>query len=92
MNGKNKVKQISEDGLHFIPSLSSSEKTQIMGGKDCLRCKGKTLRVFVVPPERLLNSLPRQAPLEFLKQSHEQSTLKQTPLSLGLNIHVFYKL
>ena len=43
MNGKNKVKQISEDGLHLIPSLSSSVKTQIMGGKDCLRCKGKTL-------------------------------------------------
>ena len=43
MNGKNKVKQISEDGLHLIPSLSSSVKTQIMGGKDCLKCKGKTL-------------------------------------------------
>ena len=60
MNGKNKVKQISEDGLHLIPSLSSSGKTQIMGGKDCLRCKGKTLRVFVVPPERVPYPLPFQ--------------------------------
>jgi len=27
-----------------MPSPSLSEKIQIMGGKICLRCKGKTLR------------------------------------------------
>ena len=36
-----KVKKIYEDSLHLIPS--PSVKIQIMGGKICLSCKGKTL-------------------------------------------------
>ena len=38
-----KVEKILEDSLDLIPSPSPSEKIQIMGGKVCLRCKGKTL-------------------------------------------------
>ena len=36
-----KVKKIKENSLDLIPS--PSDKIQIMGGKVCLRCKGKTL-------------------------------------------------
>ena len=38
-----KVEKIEEDSLDLIPSPSHSVKIQIMGGKVCLRCKGKTL-------------------------------------------------
>jgi hypothetical protein len=38
-----KVKKIQEDSLDSIPSPSLSVKIQIVGGKVCLRCKGKTL-------------------------------------------------
>ena len=38
-----KVEKILKGSLGSIPSPSSSVKIQIMGGKICLRCKGKTL-------------------------------------------------
>ena len=38
-----KVEKISEDRLDLIPSPSLSVKIQIIGGKVCLRCKGKPL-------------------------------------------------
>ena len=38
-----KVEKILKDSLDSIPSPSHSVKIQIMGGKVCLRCKGKTL-------------------------------------------------
>ena len=38
-----KVKKILKGSLDLIPSSSLSLKIQIMGGKVCLRCKGKTL-------------------------------------------------
>ena len=38
-----KVEKILKGSLDSIPSPSPSVKIQIMGGKDCLRCKGKTL-------------------------------------------------
>ena len=38
-----KVEKILKDSLDVIPSPSPSVKIQIMGGKVCLRCKGKTL-------------------------------------------------
>ena len=38
-----KVEKILNGRLDLIPSPLSSVKTQIMGGKVCLRCKGKTL-------------------------------------------------
>ena len=38
-----KIGKILKGSLDSIPSPSSSVKTQIMGGKVCLRCKGKTL-------------------------------------------------
>ena len=38
-----KVEKISEDSLDLISSSSPWVKIQIMGGKVCLRCKGKTL-------------------------------------------------
>ena len=38
-----KVETILKGSLDLIPSPSPSVKIQIMGGKVCLRCKGKTL-------------------------------------------------
>ena len=38
-----KVEQILKGSLDLIPSPSLSVKIRIMGGKVCLRCKGKTL-------------------------------------------------
>jgi hypothetical protein len=38
-----KVENILKGSLDSIPSPSTSVKIQIMGGKVCLRCKGKTL-------------------------------------------------
>ena len=38
-----KVENILKGSLDLIPSPSLSLKIQIMGGKVCLRCKGKTL-------------------------------------------------
>ena len=38
-----KVKKILKGSLNSIPSPSPTVKTQIMGGKVCLRYKGKTL-------------------------------------------------
>ena len=38
-----KVEKILKGSLDSIPSPSPSVKIQIMGGKVCLRCKGKTL-------------------------------------------------
>ena len=40
---KFKVERILKGSLDLIPSPSPSVKIQIMGGKVCLRCKGKTL-------------------------------------------------
>ena len=47
-----KVTNILEDSLDSIPSPSLSVKTQAMGRKDCLSCKGKT---FVNFPAHNLN-------------------------------------
>ena len=38
-----KVEKILKGGLDLIPSPSPSVKIQIIGGKVCLRCKGKIL-------------------------------------------------
>ena len=38
-----KVEKILKGSMDSIPSPSRSLKIQIMGGKVCLRCKGKTL-------------------------------------------------
>ena len=40
---KGTVENILKGSLDSIPSTSPSVKIQIMGGKVCLRCKGKTL-------------------------------------------------
>ena len=40
---KGKVEKILKGNLDLIPSPSPSVKIQIMGGKVCLRCKGKRL-------------------------------------------------
>ena len=47
-----KVEKIFKNILDSIPSPSPSKKIQIMGGKVCLRCKGKTLLGIV---NKLLN-------------------------------------
>ena len=41
--GFGKVEKIFKGSLDSIPSPSPLMKIQIMGGKVCLRCKGKTL-------------------------------------------------
>ena len=38
-----KVEKLLKGSMDSIPSPSPSVKIQIMGGKVCLRCKGKTL-------------------------------------------------
>jgi hypothetical protein len=43
INHNSKVKKVYEVRLDSIPSPSPSMKIQIMGGKVCLRCNGKTL-------------------------------------------------
>jgi len=42
-----KVENILKGSLDSRPSPSPSVKIQIMGGKVCLRCKGKTLQGVV---------------------------------------------
>ena len=42
-----KVEKILKGSLDSIPSPSTSVKIQNMGGKVCLRCKGKKLLGFV---------------------------------------------
>ena len=44
---RHKVEKILKGSLDSIPSPSPSVKIQSMGGKACLRCKGKTLLVDV---------------------------------------------
>ena len=41
-----KVEFFLKGSLDWIPSPSPSVKIQVMGGKVCLRCKGKTLLLF----------------------------------------------
>ena len=58
-NWIDKVEKISKGSLDLIPSPSPSVKIQIMGGKICLRCKGKTLLGIVnklLKTKRLLTS------------------------------------
>ena len=43
VNFISKVEKTLKGSLDLIPSPSPSVKIQIMGGKVCLRCKGKTL-------------------------------------------------
>jgi hypothetical protein len=38
-----KVEKVLKGSLDLIPSPSPSVKIQVIGGKVCLRCKGKTL-------------------------------------------------
>ena len=42
-----KVENVLKSSLDLIPSPTTSVKIQIMIGKVCLRCKGKTLLSFV---------------------------------------------
>ena len=44
----NKVEKIIKGRLGSIPSPLHSVKIQIIGGKFCLRCKGKTLLDVVI--------------------------------------------
>ena len=43
-----KVEKILKGSLDLMPSPSPSVKTQIMGGKVCLRCRGKMLLGVVI--------------------------------------------
>ena len=44
-----KVEKILKGSLDLIPSPSPSVKIQIMDGKVCLRCKGKTKSLLTSP-------------------------------------------
>ena len=66
-----KVEKILKGNLNLVPSPSSSVKIQVMGGKVCLTCKGKTLlgvvnKLFVF--KSLLTMLSNVLPLQ-LKQT-----------------------
>ena len=66
-----KVKNILKGSLDLIPSPSPSVKIQIMCGKVCLRCKGKTLLGFVnklLKTKSLLTSPSNVLPLH-IKQT-----------------------
>ena len=64
-----KVDKILKGSMDLIPSPSPSVKIQIMGGKVCLRCKGKTLlgavnklmknKKFVDIPQQCFSLLPQ---------------------------------
>ena len=58
-----KVEKILKSSLNLIPSPSPSVKIQIMGGKVCLRCKGKTLlgvdKKFVDITQQCFASFPQ---------------------------------
>ena len=63
-----KVENILKGSLDLIPSPSPSVKIQIMGGKVCLRCKGKTLLGVVnklLKTKSLLTSPSNVLPLPF---------------------------
>ena len=58
-----KVEKILKGSLDLIPSPSSSVKIQIMGGKVCLMCKGKTLlllktKILLTSPSNVLPYYP----------------------------------
>ena len=66
-----KVENILKGSLDLIPSPSPEVKIQIMSGKVCLRCKGKTLQGIVnklLKTKRLLTSPSNVLPLH-LKQT-----------------------
>ena len=50
MKRSGKIKKILKGNLDLIPSPSSLMEIQIMSGKVCLRCKGKTLLGIVSKP------------------------------------------
>jgi hypothetical protein len=63
-----KIGKILKGSLDSIPSPSSSVKTQIMGGKVSLRCKGKTVLGIVnklLKTESLLTSPSNVLPYYF---------------------------
>ena len=67
-NGKyllGKVENILEGSLDLMPSPSPSVEIQIMGGKVCLRCKGKTL-LGIVNKLFVFKSLPLHLNQTFL--------------------------
>ena len=69
--GPRKVENVLKGCLDSIPSPFPSIKIQIMGGKVCLRCKGKTLLGFVnklLKTKRLLKSPSNVLPLH-IKQT-----------------------
>ena len=68
---RGKVEKILKGSLDSIPSPSPSVKIQIMGGKVCLRCKGKTLlgnvkKLFVF---KSLLTTPSNVLPSYLKQN-----------------------
>ena len=66
-----KVENILIGSLDSIPSPSSSVEIQIMGGKICMRCKGKTLLGVVnklLKTKSLMTSPSNILPL-YLKQT-----------------------
>jgi hypothetical protein len=50
---ENEVEKILKGSLDSIPSPSTLVKIQIMGGKVCLRCKGKTMLGIVNKHHRI---------------------------------------
>ena len=55
--------------LDLIPSPPPSVKIQIMGGKICLRCKGKTLLGVVNKLLKTISKTPRKVLPLYVKQT-----------------------
>ena len=66
-----KVEKILKGSLHSMPSPSPLVKIQIMGGKVCLRCKGKTLLgvVYKLLKTKSLLTMPSNVLPFHLKQT-----------------------
>ena len=63
---------IFKGSLHSIPSPSSAKKIQIMDGKVCLRCKGKTLLQLGIVNKLLKTKSLLTSPSNSNKHSHQQ--------------------
>ena len=87
-----KVEKILKGSLVWIPSPSPSVKIQIMGGKVCLRCKGKTLlgdvkKLFVFKKVNFLaNSLNFQTTMNGRKNWIYQQILKVFEISFSSQV------
>ena len=81
-----KVENILKGSLDLIPSPSSSVKIQIMAGKVCLRCKGKTLLGVVNKLLKTKSLLTSPSNAMFCLITSSKLSRKQFQFSLKLKV------